>query len=525
LQAESTSTNGSRAAFSVESRPNRGNCLAAKRTIPQRERIVPPGNSAARSSDVWDPLVPPVLLESQRRIRCALCFDKIHQNEFVCFQQNHHPLRGQTNNPYPVLFCSEICRKEGHRLGLDQEERAVFRLYEVRGPVKIFSTAILVFRTYWITSRGGATDSGRNSVSEQISRLQCQVPDAAVPRNDKQNVDASRHHSEAVIATVVAMLQVSKDLGLVVPPKTDMEDMLQRIKMNGFSVADGESIAMGIGLYGTPSFINHSCSPNAIQTFQYGQNNRPPSLFLTAYQEIEEGREILISYLDNSCPRHLRRHRLMNDYFFFCDCQSCEDDELESHITGVKCRNCRMDSNEPVQVVHNLAPAPRTLQCVHCQETDFGKQLKSLDSFEQLDENETNVSTLERHYHELRKICWPDSWYVQEAGDRLAHAFLGKLGQASTETEQEDFASKALIVLEALMHPSSSPNPKPVSSSGEMKQAIQCFQSAKLYLFLEPDPTIAIQLLQKAQRMLRDYYPETHEILQCLAVSLGEATM
>lgn len=490
----------------VEARPSRGNCLVASETIRKQERII----SGSGGDNSWSPLVPPVLLESQRWSRCTFCFKKL---EAPTFRYDENTVKGN-QHPYPLLFCSEECRYKGRDVGFDKEELAVIRLYERRGAVRIFSTAILLYRIYF----SARTDSSKD-VAKQVERLQCKIPQDGASTSSSHNADdPSYQHSQAVMATVVAMLQVSGDFGMFVPPSTDMEDMVNRIKINGFSIADGESIAMGIGIYSIPSFMNHSCRPNTVQTFLYG-HNLPPSLFLTSYDDINAGEEILISYLDNSCPRHLRRQRLLSDYFFSCGCDACADSELESQIMGVKCPRCH-DTQRPVQVVENLAPAPRLLRCIPCQNMDFSNQIRSLELFEQLESN-ADISTLDRLYKDLKQVCLPGSWYVQESGDRLVHAFLEKLGQTKTIQEQEEYAKRSLVVLQELL----SHVPTWNTSSREFRGSIQWFQEAKLRLFLEPDPRSAIQLLEKALRMLSFYYPRNHELLQNLSTSLIEARM
>ena len=210
---------------------------------------------------------------------------------------------------------------------MKEEQTAIVKLHQQRGGgiPRIFPTALLVYRLF----RAAAADP---AVAAQIHRLQSQVPSehaSALPTGGNDD-DASAHHAQAVMATVVTLIQVSSSMTM--PSPGELQHMIHRVKMNGFSIADGESIALGIGVYATPSFMNHSCRPNVVQTFLYARNAAPPTLFLTAYDDITAGEEIVISYLDNSSPRHIRRARLEKDYLFVCDCPACQQEKTKPPI-------------------------------------------------------------------------------------------------------------------------------------------------------------------------------------------------
>ena len=86
----------------VEPRSGRGNCLVASQQILRGDRITP-GLGDAIS---WDPLVLPVLLENQRRIRCTLCFGMLDPSvEPYCYESSDATTNWQG---YPLLFCSII---------------------------------------------------------------------------------------------------------------------------------------------------------------------------------------------------------------------------------------------------------------------------------------------------------------------------------------------------------------------------------------------------------------------------------
>jgi hypothetical protein len=482
----------------VEKREGRGNCLVTSSLIRKGERI------RDSNDGVWEPLVPPVLHENCRSSRCTYCFQKLPAQFFRYDEIQPRP-------EYLLLFCSTRCREKGRR-SLQKEEVAIAQIYEREGPPRIFSTAILLYRILVSTQSEG---SNSREVAEKVGRLQCNSQHES--SSDKDS--ASQHHTQAVIATVAAMVQASTDFGMALPPLERLTDMVNRIKINGFSICDGESVAMGVGLFGTPSFMNHSCKPNAIQTFQYGQHE-PPTLLVTAFQGIQANHEVCISYVDNSCPLHIRRERLQNDYFFRCSCEACQDREHESKITGIRCLQCSNSNNQRAILVESMAPSPPVYRCTKCGNNDFSRQLEPLQIFESQPSSVSSLNDLGKTYGHMKDICLLDSWYVQESGERLVQAWLDVLaGQSETPADQQRSASRALAVLEELLlHCDTVP-----SRSGSFRKSILTYKAAKLRLFLFPDPRQAIQELERLLRFFSSYYPKTHELIMGLEACLRDA--
>ena len=70
---------------------------------------------------------------------------------------------------------------------------------------------------------------------------------------------------------------------------------------------------VGVGLFPTGALINHSCTPNVMQSFQQQQ------VTFTALQPIAAGTEITISYIELAATRAERRHQLQDQYYFDID--------------------------------------------------------------------------------------------------------------------------------------------------------------------------------------------------------------
>ena len=90
------------------------------------------------------------------------------------------------------------------------------------------------------------------------------------------------------------------------------------IECNSFGVSNSEQLRCGTAVYFPSNMINHSCEPNAFIRFS-GKKQ-----FLISNQDIEEGEEITISYIDHAYPERIYRQRCLRQmYFFECDCVRC----------------------------------------------------------------------------------------------------------------------------------------------------------------------------------------------------------
>lgn len=61
------------------------------------------------------------------------------------------------------------------------------------------------------------------------------------------------------------------------------------------------------------ALINHSCTPNAMQSFSQ------QCILFTALQPIQPGTEITISYIELAATRAERRQQLLEQYYFDID--------------------------------------------------------------------------------------------------------------------------------------------------------------------------------------------------------------
>jgi hypothetical protein len=118
--------------------------------------------------------------------------------------------------------------------------------------------------------------------------------------------------------------------------------VVQKMTRNVFTITDNELNKVGIGMYQLASRFNHSCSPNAIQTFD------GDILTIRSTTDIDKNEEITISYIDTgnkyAC---IRRIELWKQYAFYCHCNRCcqENSSMNywkctNNCTGVYSNNC-----------------------------------------------------------------------------------------------------------------------------------------------------------------------------------------
>jgi len=359
-------------------------------------------------------------------------------------------------------------------------------------------TAILLYRIVLGTQVNG---NKSKVTKEQIGKLQHEIADTTV------DLSASDHHTQAVIATAMAMIQASSDLNLVIPEMEVMKRLVNRIKLNGFSICDGESVSMGVGLFDRPSFMNHSCKPNAVQTFLYG-HGETPSLLVTAFEDIPEGGEICISYIDNLAPKPVRQERLKNDYFFNCLCTACKDRAYNSQILGLKCSNC--DTKTPKMILETaMVPAEQLVECQDCGSSNSHHEIAILEEMETL----STIKDATAFYNKVKQNHTNESWYVQNCGEQLVQMLLDLLAsQAGDYQGQLVTASRVLQLLNELNQSCNNSTFNLWSSS--FRHLIRQYKAAKLSLFLNSDPRQSISELQTVRDSLVPYFTKDHELIQ-----------
>jgi hypothetical protein len=292
--------------FVIRELPGRGKGVVAVRSLQPFESLC---TTTTDNSSLVAPMVLPVLHHQCRRERCVVCFRRADAATAATVLWD---------NPIcPVLVCSLACRKVGDANWLLSEELQCLQdLYSTRGaPPKLLPTALLLFRLLMAISRGKLS-------REQVLRMQ---------GHDIPLLGDAELHQQAVGMTVTALLARAKQ---PVQLSSDVVRFLQRIKYNAFTIVDKDNTPLGFSLYHSPAHcFNHSCQPNAVQTYVFGDSSGPPCLQIGASSRpIAMGEEICIQYQVGGQLRDERRKFLHEQYNFWCECELCRLDTVQESI-------------------------------------------------------------------------------------------------------------------------------------------------------------------------------------------------
>jgi SET and MYND domain-containing protein len=101
--------------------------------------------------------------------------------------------------------------------------------------------------------------------------------------------------------------------------------MLGRLQLNGFEMtaskaegASGGHRPVGIGVFPSASWTNHSCAPNCRQSF-----DSHGCIVVETARAVRKDEELTIPYVDTRLGRSERRERLRKNFAFDCACERC----------------------------------------------------------------------------------------------------------------------------------------------------------------------------------------------------------
>ncbi|XP_036952915.1 histone-lysine N-methyltransferase SMYD1b isoform X1 [Acanthopagrus latus] len=208
------------------------------------------------------------------------------------------------------------------------------------------------------------------------------------------------------------------------------------VNCNGFTVSDQRGLqAVGVGLFPNLCLVNHNCWPNCTVILNHGNQSAVNTLFhsqrrieLRSLGKIEEGEELMVSYVDYLNLSEERQRQLKTQYFFDCTCEHCRDkikDDLK--LAG--------------REVDGVKPSPEQVK----EATDY--------CFEMLEKMEK--ARLRGDYHEVVRIC-RDSITKTEPVLADTHIYLLRLWSTLSEVQAylqyfEDAAEYARKMVDGYM--------------------------------------------------------------------------
>jgi SET domain len=146
------------------------------------------------------------------------------------------------------------------------------------------------------------------------TRIISEYPLFRVPRRGKPK----EHMRDSIVKTVAALREEQRQAFFSLHNSFEDEDgpELGTVRTNALPL--GSDATTG-GIFLDSSRINHSCNPNAQNTW----NQNLQKLTIHAIQDIAKGDEITIFYLPARRNRSARLHALQTDFRFTCSCSLC----------------------------------------------------------------------------------------------------------------------------------------------------------------------------------------------------------
>jgi len=503
--------------------------MIADKDLPQGTRVIPstshicdnavPAISTGGGTS-FKPIVPPVLLLSERRSRCSYCFRKLRSLEI------------SINDFFHYFYCSMECQKNDYTLNSELVEcikkSPLFRSSDANTVVT--PVALLLYRIIALIYR---EESSNKKISPTRNAMNQLIP------NDEDKIELSNdeiRYRQHVAQCTIQLFKHTHNIDFF--SMDELCRMISRIIYNGFSITESTELkTVGLGVYPCASIVNHSCVPNLVQTFEFTKE-APPTLGLTSCRFIKANEEMCISYTNALDTYSKREEFCLKEYKFLCDCKRCtkgrmrkakngnngdsvttndsiqKDYDIQNEVLYCTTKGCKelcFDSSilEKCSLCEKRSGSFSTFPEVKRLRDDAIKVVQSIssrrsDNAEALTEGD--IEKLESAHVTLKRCCHLSSWYVQESGQVLVDGLLSQVKHhIKAELNNTQLCSRALVVLEEIVSHSRAHLYSPLN------MIMNQLKIGKILLFLNPDPTRAIMGLQDVRLEFLKYYPNPDE--------------
>ena len=505
--------------------------MIATQAIPFGTRIHPSydtsSNTDCDSPIFFEAVVPPVLLASERGLRCAHCFEKLNDTH------SSHSLGRSSFNFFQ--YCSSECQKKASAFDseliqlIDSDRSNNSNFHRYLTPITVLLYKIMCAINREETCKASKTT--KSQMNELVSNDDI----------DGFSLSEEENHYRFFIAQFCMKLYQDTHHGDAPFNVSELVKFTSMIIYNCFSITDEEQKTIGLGLYLTAAIINHSCEPNLVQTFAFGsgqnsnRKNDTPKLVLTASKNIENGQEMFISYTNPLNIFTQRDAYLKKEYKFQCDCGRCtksrlrrtgdcdgfvgSTDDYDSLSETLICQTkgckgscydyelpqqCKLCFSTPQSSQGLLFTGVRKLRDEATKITNTTSQ--KLTSQTMITEDDLRIA--EYNYCKMKTLCRCSSWYVQESGTVLVDVLLNQINHhGNNNRDITQLCFQTLKVLEELEFNSTSQSLNPLSNIHNQ------LKIAKLLLYLSPDPRRAVSIIQNAKTTLSIYFPNGHQII------------
>eukprot|EP00775_Hariotina_reticulata_P013528 gene13528-biopygen15414 len=131
----------------------------------------------------------------------------------------------------------------------------------------------------------------------------------------------------------------------------EIAQLLACFACNNHTVCDEELRPIGVGLYPRGALINHSCSPNCVQSFAGSR------IVFRSLCQIPSGVQLTISYVELAATRQERRRQLLQQYFFDIDTPQQQQQQLQAPGAACTIKQLRcLPGSSAQEAVHQLHP-------------------------------------------------------------------------------------------------------------------------------------------------------------------------
>jgi hypothetical protein len=466
-------------------------------------------NVGTREDGLCAPIVPPTLIESMRRCRCTYCFQLIYTNLLSNLLHAH---------------CSMECRN------LD-----CFWKNEQYASTKLISSGVtssMPSPTVLTCCRILQSSLVDPVLMEKYNGL-CHAKDDGDYSKTEQGSDyfniLTQCHQLLLAMGDTSAAKLAHDL--LEPNPILAFQFMSRLTMNAFTICNAEQEILGVGVYFSASFINHSCRPNAVQSFWFSgsDGHHPPMLQITMCRNAVAGEEVTISYCDASVPRDERRKGLKKNYNFLCDCALCQDVDRDDALIGLICAaSGRCNGKVRSTSSGNIFDESKQYHCETCGHSNFEDSLNAIAQLMarveaiEIMRDRTKYSRglgedMKQLFCLISKYCnIQTSWYVAWSSDVFIHWCANALKHCLDEEEKLNICHQAL----SLLNQSRAAAKFCYEYEGSLILLIKKGTEAKLRLFVNPMDTEALSILRVVRRDLMLFYPPTDEIVSSLDESI-----
>lgn len=372
-----------------------------------------------------------------------------------------------------VYYCNRSCQRKSW--SMHKEECANLKRIS---PKVIPDMARLMARIIIKLNQGGGEEIGYYS-DTSYRKFKDLMSHYADIKKDEKKIE----HFMCLCGVLQAFFE-----DVPVPNAAELMGIYGRICMNSFNILDLDMNRIGVGIYLGPSIMDHSCKPNAVAIFE------GTTIIIRTIKDLPclDWSQIRISYIDILKTTRERREELLSSYYFWCNCEKCE--EPEPMAEAAKCPNkfCTYPCSSDADICENCNTRfPEEFRETFEEVSEFtAHHLQSMKNVVYLDVSQMCLKKQEGVLHPLN---------VQHV-QTLQAAFDSSTSLQHWE-EAESYAKKLIdgyLLYYGEIHP---------------LVGILYLMTGKIQLYLKK-PKLALEALKKASAVLTITHEEKHTLMQ-----------